>query len=148
MANPNDVKEGAIARLSTTTSVILGTDGNAAKTILYTVPAGKRCIITHVIIRDALGAGPAYTLVGCNDVDFGTGAASATENFLNNEIGIVDMTAQHDFMVLTAAGDEYTIIDGDAAAAVDREFGIYVVAGATDADIVATIDVFGYLFDS
>lgn len=143
-----DSKEKGIMLLKNTTSVLMGTDGNGLKTILYTVPEGKRCIVTHIIIRDALGAGPAYTLVGCNDVSFGTGAACGTANFLQNEAGIVDMTAQHDFMVLTAESDEYTIIDGDAAAAVDREFGIEITAGATDADIVATIDVFGYLFDS
>ena len=138
-----DVKEKGIALLSSTTGVIVGTNGNAAKTILYTVPAGKRAIITHVILRD-----PSVTLAGCNDVDFGTGAASATQNFLNNETGIVDMTAVTDFMTLVAVSDEYTIIDGDAAAAVDREFGIYVVAGATSAAATVTIDVFGYLFDS
>lgn len=143
-----DLKECGIALLKTTEDVIMGTDANATKQILFTVPEGKRCIVTMVVIRDALGTGPVYDLTGCNDVDFGTGAACATENFLNNETGIVDMTAQHDYMVLTAESDEYTIIDGDAAAAVDREFGIQIIAGATDADIVATIDVFGYLFDS
>ena len=143
-----DAKEKTIALLSTTTSVIMGTDANGTKQILYTAPEGKRCIPIMLVIRDALGAGPVYDLTGCNDVDFGTGAACATQNFLNNETGIVDMTAQHDYMVLTAESNEYTIIDGDAAAAVDREFGIQIIAGATDADIVATIDVFGYLFDS
>jgi len=138
-----DVKEKGIALLSSTTGVIVGTNGNAAKTILYTVPAGKRAIITHVILRD-----PSVTLAGCNDVDFGTGIASATENFLNNETGIVDMTAVTDFMVLTAESNEYTIIDGDNATANMREFGIYVVAGATSAAATVTIDVFGYLFDS
>lgn len=144
-----DAKEKTIALLRTTTSVLMGTDGNGLKTILYTVPEGKRCIPIMVVIRDALGTGPVYTLVGCNDVSFGTGVACGTANFLQNEAGLVDMTAQHDYTVLTtASADEYTIIDGDAAAAVDREFGIEITAGATDADIVATIDVFGYLFDS
>ena len=135
-----DVKENGIMRLSTTTGVDM--NAQAAKTILYTVPEGKRAIITHVIIRD-----PSATLAGCDDVDFGTGAASATQNFLNNETGIGDMTAVTDFMTLIAVSDEYTIIDGDAAAAVDREFGIYIVNGADGAG-TATIDVFGYLFDS
>ena len=139
----SDAKEKGIALLSTNTLVAVGTAANGTKAILYTVPAGKRCIVTHVIIRD-----PSGTLVGCNDVDFGTGAACATENFLNNETGIVDVTATTDFMVLVAVSDEYTIIDGDAAAAVDREFGIQIIAGATAAAATATIDVFGYLFDS
>ena len=62
-----DMKEKGIALLSTTTGIDMAA---AAKTILYTVPAGKRCIVTHVIIRD-----PSATLAGCDDVDFGTGAA-------------------------------------------------------------------------
>ena len=135
-----DAKEKGIMLLKTTTGVDM--NANAAKTILYTVPAGKRCIVTHVIIRD-----PSATLNGCDDVDFGTGAASATQNFLNNETGIGDMTATTDFMVLVAVSDEYTIIDGDAAAAVDREFGIYIVDGS-DGAATATIDVFGYIFYS
>lgn len=138
-----DSKEKGIMLLKTTTGVIVGTNGNGAKTILHTCPAGKRMIPVFVILRD-----PSASLAGCNDVDFGTGAACATENFINNETGIVDMTATTDYMILTTSSDEYTIIDGDAAAAVDREFGIYVVAGATSAAATVTIDVFGYLFDS
>lgn len=138
-----DAQEIGMSLMQTTTGVIIGTDGNAAKTILYTVPAGKRFIPLLVVLRDN-----SHSLVGCNDVDFGTGAACATQNFLNNETGIVDMTAVTDYMVLSAHGDEYTIVDGDAAAAVDREFGIYVVAGATEAGATVTIDVLGYLFDS
>jgi len=134
-----DSKERGIMLLKTTTGVDMAA---AAKTILYTAPEGKRCIVTHVVIRD-----PSATLAGCDDVDFGTGAACATQNFLNNETGIGDMTDTTDYMVLTAGSDEYTIIDGDAAAAVDREFGIYPVDGS-DGAATATIDVFGYLFDS
>jgi len=139
----SDLKELGIQLLKTTTGVIVGTDGNAAKTILYTTPEGKRMIPVFVVLRD-----PSHTLVGCNDVDFGTGAACATESFLNAEAGIVDMTAVTDYMILSAMGDEYTIVDGDAAAAVDREFGCYVNAGATQANATVTMDVFGYLFDS
>lgn len=135
-----DLKEKAIALLGTTTSVDMATA--AAKTTLYTVPAGKRCIPVMVVIYD-----PSATLAGCDDVDFGTGATCATQNFLNNETGIGDMTATTDYMVLTAESDEYTIIDGDAAAAADREFGIYIVNGA-DSAATATIAVFGFLFDS
>ena len=123
-----DVKENGIMRLSTTTGVDMAA---AAKTILYTVPEGKRAIITHVIVRD-----PSATMAGCDDVDFGTGAASATQNFLNNETGLGDMTATTDFMTLVAVSDEYTIIDGDAAAAAGfsqmfRDSGVVTSPGAT-----------------
>ena len=139
----SDQKENGTTLLSTNALVAVGTAANGTKAILYTVPAGKRCIVTHVIIRD-----PSGTLAGCNNVDFGTGVACATENFLNAEAGIVDVTATDDYMTLVAVSDDYKIIDGDAAAAVDREFGIQIIAGATAAAATATIDVFGYLFDS
>jgi hypothetical protein len=135
-----DLKTLGIALLKSTV-VTMGTNQNGLKQILYTVPAGKDCIITDVIIRN-----PSATLAGCNDVDFGTGAACATQSFLNAETGIVDMTATTDYMHLVAVSDDYKVIDGDAAAAADREFGIYIVAGATSAAATATIAVFGFLF--
>lgn len=132
-----DAKEYTISLLDSTSSIDMET---GAKQILYTVPAGKRMIPIELVLRD-----PSGTLDGCDDVDFGSGTNADT--WLNNETGITDMTATTDFMVLRADSDEYTIIDGDAAAAVDREFGIKVIDGS-DAAATATIDTFGYLFDS
>ncbi len=136
----SDAKEKGLALLSST-SVTMGTNANGTKQILYTVPDGKDCVVTEVIIRN-----PSGTLAGCNDVDFGTGAACATLNFLNNETGIIDVTATDDFMRLVTSSDDFKVIDGSAAAAVDREFGIQIIAGATAAAATATIDVFGYIF--
>lgn len=135
-----DLKEKGIALLSST-SVTMGTNANSTKQILYTVPKGKDCVITDVIIRN-----PSASLAGCTDVDFGTGAASATQSFLNAEAGIADMITTTDYMHLVAVSDDYKVIDGDATAAVDREFGIYIVAGASSIAATATIAVFGYIF--
>lgn len=132
-----DAKEKGIMLLSSTTVVDMET---GAKQVLYTPPPGKRGIPTELIIRD-----PSGTLGGCDDVDFGTGANADT--WLNAELGIGDMTATTDFMVLRADSDEYTIIDGDAAALADRQFGLKVINGS-DAAATAIIDVFGYQFDS
>jgi len=136
----SDAKEKGIMLLSST-SVTMGTNANGTKQILYTVPSGKDCVVTEVIIRN-----PSGTLAGCNDVDFGTGAACATLNFLNNETGIIDVTATDDYMRLVTSSDDFKVIDGSAAGAVDREFGIQIIAGATAAAATATIDVFGYIF--
>ena len=136
----SDSKEKGLALLSST-SVTMGTNANGTKQILYSVPYGKDCVVTEVIIRN-----PSGTLAGCNDVDFGTGVACATQNFLNGETGIIDVTATDDFMRLVTSSDDYKVIDGSAAAAVDREFGIQIIAGATAAAQTATIDVFGYIF--
>lgn len=138
-----DAKEKGIMLLKSNAGITMGTNANGTKQILYTCPEGKRFIPVFVVLRD-----PSGTLVGCNDADFGTGTACATENFINEETGIVEMTATTDYMILTTSSNEYTIIDGDAADAVDREFGIQIIAGATAAAATVTIDVFGYLFDS
>lgn len=132
-----DSKEKGIMLLSSTASVNMAT---GAKQVLYTPSAGKRGIPTQIVVRD-----PSATMAGCDDVDFGTGANADT--WLNNETGLGDMTATTDFMVLRADSDEYTIIDGDAAALADRQFGIKVIDGS-DGAATATIDVFGYQFDS
>lgn len=133
-----DVKEKAIVLLSSSTGVDMTT---GAKQALYTTPAGKRDIPIELVIRD-----PSASLAGCDDVDFGSGTNAGS--WLNNETGIGDMTATTDFMVLRADSDEYTIIDGDAAALVDRQFGIKVIDGADSGSPTATVDVFGYRFDS
>ena len=140
MANANINENCACALLGTTSSINM--NQNTTLIELYTVPANKRAIVTMVVLRD-----PSATLAGCNDVDFGVGTTAAVESFLNNETGIGDMTATTDYMVLTAASDEYTIIDGDDSTAAKRTFSMYLVTGSTGS-ATATVDVFGYLFDS
>jgi len=135
-----DVKEKVLSLLSST-SVTMGTNANGTKQILYSVPNGKDCVITEVIIRN-----PSATMSGCNDVDFGVGIACATQAFLNNETGIVDMTSTTDYMRLTTSGDDYKVIDGSDATLVNSQFGIQIITGATSAAATATIDVFGYIF--
>ena len=132
-----DVKEKTIALMSVTTGVNMAT---GAKQVLFTAPAGKRFVPTEIIIID-----PSATMAGCDDVDFGSGTNA--DSWLNNETGLGDMTVTTDFMVLRSDSDEYTIIDGDAAALVDRQFGLKVIDGS-DGAATATIMVFGILFDS
>ena len=109
---------------------------------LYTVPPGKRAIITEVILHT-----PTATLAGMNDVDFGGGAAAITPAWLNNETGIGDMTAVEDYMVLRNDSNDIAAIDGDNATAANRIFGMYIVSGSTAAAGV-TVDTIGYLIDS
>lgn len=137
-----DSKEKGIMLLSSTL-VIIGTDSNTSKINLYTVPPGKNGIVEDVILREPVG-----TLAGCNDVNFGVGAGT-TGSWIDGETGIEDMTVTDDYMVLERTShisNEFSVIDGDDATANNRTFGIYVVAGATDADATVTIDVFGYIF--
>lgn len=132
-----DAKRKGLYLLSTTTGVNMQT---GAKQVLWTPEAGVRGAVTAVLLID-----PSATLSGCDDVDFGTGTNADTG--LNNETGIGDMTVTTDYMFLPFASNEYTIIDGDAAALVDRQFGLKVIDGSDGAG-TATIMVFGILFDS
>lgn len=61
-----NLKEKAISLLSSTT-VAFNAD---ADTVLYTVPVGKRCVLTHAIIVAAADAGATTTLsIGANGTE-------------------------------------------------------------------------------
>jgi len=124
-----DLKEKAIALLSSTGSVDMQT--TATKTDLYTVPTGKVCYVTHIVIRD-----PSATLAGGTDYDFGSGGTCTTWK------QTVDLSS------MTTANTDYMVIDGNNAKYTENgagtTIGIYPNTGSTGA-ATATIDVFGYL---
>lgn len=114
-------------------SGVAGMQNGDPKTTIYTVPPGKKAIVTHCVPRN-----PTASLVGGNDFDLGDGANADT---WKNTVDLSGMTANTDFMVVEGNNAKYTVFDaGD-------EFGIKPVTGAT-ADAEATIDVFGYEFDA
>jgi len=110
------------------------------KTDIYTVPAGKSMIVTHVVIRN-----PTASLAGATDIDFGDGAAADT---WVTAVDLSAMTLVTDYMVVDGNGifrmffgvtHKYAVFDaGDV-------FGVIPVTGAAlNAD--ATAELFGYLF--
>jgi hypothetical protein len=110
-----------------------GMQNGDSKTTIYTVPTGKKAIITHVIVRQ-----PTASLADGTDYNLGDGANADTWKPNNN---LTTMTAATDCIVITNDNSKYTIFDaGDA-------FGIKPDTGAT-ADANATVDVFGYEFDA
>lgn len=136
-------KEKDGMQLLSSTFLIIGDNSNGSKIDLYTVPPGKNGIIEYVILRE-----PSHTLAACNDVNFGIGAAT-TGTWLDNETGLVDITATNDYMVLERTNhisNDFSVIDGDDGTASNRVFGIYVVTGATENTGTITIDVFGYIW--
>ena len=126
------MQENAITKLASATVNLQNGDG---KSTIYTVPAGKKMIVTHVIIRS-----PTASLADGTDFDLGDGANADT---WRNAISLTTLTASTDFIVIpsvAATPVKYTIFDaGD-------EFGIKPVTGAT-ADADATAELFGYLYD-
>lgn len=125
MAN---LKDNALTLLASGTVHLQAAD---PKSIVYTVPAGKSAIVTHVIIRN-----PTASLAGGTGFDIGDGANADT---WKQTIDLSTLTATTDHIVIQADTAKKTVFDaGD-------EFGIKPATGATlDAD--ATMDVFGYEF--
>jgi len=120
-----DLKENAIGLLSRSLLVDMST---GAKEALYTVPVGKKCIITHVIVHSASAA------LGA-DNDFGDGADALT--WLQNVN--LSTVAANKWYVIVSNAVAYTIFDADDV------FGVKKIAGTAQ---TATIDVFGYLYDA
>lgn len=103
-----------------------------AKTNIYTVPTGKKLIVTRVVIRN-----PSGDMTGGTDFDLGDGADADT---WKNGIDLSALGTSQ-YRVITGDDNNYTIFD---AADV---FGIKPATGAT-ADVTATAELFGYLYDA
>lgn len=126
----SNLKEKALSLLASGTVNLKNGDG---KSTVYTVPTGKKAIITHCIIRS-----PTDSLAGGTDFDLGDGAGA---NTWVNTVDLSSMTSTTDYMVVEGNNAKYTIFDAADA------FGIIPVTGAT-ADADATMDVFGYEYDA
>lgn len=127
-----DLKESTgVSRLSRTTGVAMGSD--ATVVTLYTIPVGKNCIVTKVMIH-TLGAAVAC---GTNN-DFGDGAARDT---WITDVDLSTVDATDDYYVVTNDDTriEATFDAGDT-------FGISTDEDSDASAVSATIDVFGYLF--
>lgn len=130
------VQTGIECLLSSTASVNVGA---IAATALYTVPAGKTCLITRVMVRNASGtfnqlASPVASF-GWNGTTFNDVIASAT--YTN------PMAAATNYFILVPDGKTASTVSAAGAAA--GVFKINVTTAATAAT-TCTIDVFGYLF--
>lgn len=117
------LNENSVTRLSTTTGVDMKT---AASTTLYTVPAGKTAIITHVVVRNN-----SASLAGGTDYDF-TG--------WRQTVDLSGMTTVSTTYRVFYATDNTSY----TAAVSGSTFQITVSTGSTAA-CTASIDVFGYL---
>jgi hypothetical protein len=127
------LNENAITLLGSATVDLQNGD---SKSTAYTVPTGKKAIITHVVIHS-----PTASLADGDDFDIGSGANADT---WRQTVNLETMTATTDYMVIpniAATPTKYTL---EAAAAA---FGIKPITGAT-ADAQATMAVFGYLIDA
>lgn len=130
MAN---AKEKAIVLLGSATVDLQTGD---AKSTAYTVPLGKKAIITHVVIRN-----PTASLAAGTDYDIGSGGACDT---WRQTIDLSSLTAATDYIVIPSISATPVKYTCEIAAAT---FGILQITGAT-LDAQATMDVFGYEMDA
>lgn len=114
-------------KLSTTASIDLNT---AAETTLYTVPTGKSCIITRVVIRAASAS------LTTASISFGFNAGTDT-----------DVIANSTYTALTGA-TLYSVVNAKAGAKVGTSTGVFAVKVNTPqgSAATATVDVFGYIY--
>jgi len=130
-----DLKTAAITLLGTTDSVDLNAAADT-ETVLYTTPAGYKCFVTHVIIRN-----------------MSADAASAVVTFGETGGTCDEFRGDQTLSGLSAAG-KYTVIYLDqgtndtpeAGTALDAGdvFGVEITTAAGGA-CTCSMDVFGYL---
>lgn len=123
-----DLREHADSLLASVADVDLNVE---TETTLFTVPAGKSCIITKVVMRLATGAG---LPVGAS-ISFGFNAGTSND-VIANAVFVLD------------AATEYIIIPAADKAKVGVAAGLFAinVNTAEGAVMTVTLDVCGYLF--
>jgi hypothetical protein len=120
-----DLITGSISKLA---SVTVNLQNGDSKTTIYTIPTGKSCIVTYVIIHT-----PSGNMAGGTNFSIGSGASADSW-----DTGI-DLSSLTGYITLTKNNENMTI------EVADNIFGILPVVGAV-ADVTATCDLFGYLF--
>ena len=115
--------------LSSTAAVDMKTA--SVKVPLYTVPTGKTCVVTAIIVRS-----PTVSLAGGTSYSFGD---TATATGWKSSVDLSSLTTVTTSAIVIMGTSKFAM---SVAAAV---FGMYITTGSTSAS-TATIDVYGYLF--
>lgn len=121
------LRENAITKLATVTGVDLNT---ATAQTLYTVPTGKSCIPTHLVIRNAS--------TNLTTVSFSIGFNSASFNDIVANATHTELTGSTLFTVLIAKAGATRGVAADILKLLNNT----LQGGAA----TCTIDVFGFLF--
>ena len=122
-----ELREKCDKKLATKTGISMNA---VAATPLFTVPEGKTCIITHVVIRNAS--------IALDTADFGFGyAAGETDVIQHGTLG-TGLTAVTLYRVLEAKDGAIKGVAADIL-----KIGVDIAQGAA---ATMDVDVFGYLF--
>lgn len=126
-----DLKSTSIALLSTTT-VSFAAD---ADTLLYTVPTGKRCVLSHAVIVAAGDAGASTTI--------SIGQTGATADFLaENTLSSLD--AANDVVIVRPIPNTTPLQSKSYAAAAL----LYATVASQSGVAANTVMLFGTLYDA
>lgn len=120
------LKENAITLLASGDDIDLNV---TAETTLYTCPAGKTCVITHVVMRGASGA------LASASISFGWNTGNADDVIAN---GVRALTGSTSYEAMAAKSDA---VVGIAAGTFKVD-----VNTAEGGALTADFDVFGYLY--
>lgn len=121
------LRENAITKLATATGVDLNT---ATAQTLYTVPTGKSCIPTHIVIRNVS--------TSLTTVSFSIGFNSATYNNVVADATHTELTGATLYTVLIAKVGATVGVAADVLKLLNN-----VLQGGA---ATCTVDVFGFLF--
>ena len=104
-----------------------------ATTALYTVPTGKSCIITKIVIRSAT-----INLDQATDATSNIGFAAATDLVVSGDISKV--------LVATTTWANLTLATPGVIGTTGQVLNLHNTTGCTTAGSTSQVDVFGYLF--
>jgi len=105
----------------------------AATTALYTVPAGKSCVITKIVIRSAT-----ISLDQATDATSNIGFDAATDLVASADISKV--------LVATTTWANLTLATPGVIGTTTQVLNLHNTVGCTTAGSTSQVDVFGYLF--
>jgi len=133
-----DLRANAITLLASVSGCDLNAAGGTEKE-LYTVPAGKKCLVTHVVLHsfDDTAASAVIT--------FGKTGGNCDEWRGNQALS--NMTGSTLYTVLYLDQDTHSTPEAGLILNAAEVFGMEITT-PQGAAVTCTIDVFGYLFDA
>ena len=131
-----DAKENVLALLSSTALCDLNAVAGTEKS-LYTVPAGKECVIDHIIMREFSAA------CGTAVVTFGKTGGTCDE-FLGDQT-LTNISGTGDYLIVSPVPNATPPKAEFFTAA--QVFAMEITTAEGSA-LTCTVDVFGYLYDA
>ena len=132
-----DLKEKTGATLLSSTAAWDSQGGAGTETALYTVPTGKTCVVTHVVIHTA-SASMATSVVTL-------GIAGGSTDEFRGDVTLTNVDGTTKYAIIHQQASTRDTPDGGVLITAAAVFAIEVTTADADGG-TATVDVFGYIF--